>query len=425
MPPIARVGAVLALALAMSSVAQSRDAPVNPAKPRPKIATVGGFTSAAQLAAILTGGGVTITNARYTGDPGAAGTFGGAQAVVGVDSGVVMSTGRAEDVQGPNQSDAWSTDFDLPGDSDLNILVAPEQTHDATILEFDVVPTSNTLGMRFVFASEEYNEFVNTQFNDVLAIFVNGVNCANFNGRPVSVNSINASVNAELFIDNELGTRNTEMDGLTTPLECVATVQPGVPNHVKIAIADTADGIYDAAVFLAAGGIRSPVSGAPTTSALTKVIEYYHAGFDHFFMTAIGDEITKLDNGTIAGWTRTGKAFNVFVSGTPSTAEVCRFFSTAFAPKSSHFYTPFAPECALVKQNPNWQFEAAVFNMVLPNADATCPAGTTALYRVYNDGMGGAPNHRYTIDRDTFDLMIALGWKPEGAGVGVIACVPS
>jgi hypothetical protein len=142
-------------------------------------------------------------------------------------------------------------------------------------------------------------------------------------------------------------------------------------------------------------------------------------------MTAIGDEITKLDNGTIAGWARTGKAFNVFVSGTPDTVEVCRFFSTAFAPKSSHFYTPFATECASVKQNPNWQFEAAVFNMVLPNADGSCPPATTALYRVYNDGMGAAPNHRYTTDSDTFNSMIALGWKPEGAGVGVIACVPN
>jgi hypothetical protein len=328
-------------------------------------------------------------------------------------------------VQGPNQSDAWSTDFGLPGDGDLDLLVAPEHTHDAAILEFDVTPAAATLGVRFVFASEEYPEFVNSQFNDVIAIFVNGVNCANINGRPVAVNTINANINDALFVDNDSGIRDTEMDGLTVPLDCVAAVKPGVPNHVKIAIADTADGIYDAAVFLAAGGIRSPMSGALTTSSITKVIEYHHAAFDHYFMTAIGDEITKLDNGTIAGWERTGKAFNVFVSGTADTAEVCRFFSTAFAPKSSHFYTPFAPECASVKQNPNWQFEAAVFNMVLPAGDGSCTPGTLPLYRVYNDGMGGAPNHRYTTDFDVFNAMLAAGWKPEGFGIGVIACVPS
>jgi hypothetical protein len=279
--------------------------------------------------------------------------------------------------------------------------------------------------VRFVFASEEYNEFVGSDFNDVFAIYVNGVNCANFNGRPVAINSINKDINAGFFIDNTSGTRDTEMDGLTTPLECVAAVTPGAVNHVKIAIADTSDGIYDAAVFLATASVRSPGSGPLTSGIIARVIEFYHAGFDHFFMTAIPNEITLLDNGTIKGWTRTGQSFNVFVTGTPGTVEVCRFFSTAFGAKSSHFYTPFAPECATVKQNPNWQFEAAVFNMLLPDAAGACPTGTRQLYRVYNDGMGGAPNHRQITDFDVFTQMRSLGWKPEGSGVGVIACVPT
>jgi len=62
--------------------------------------------------------------------------------------------------------------------------------------------------------------------------------------------------------------------------------------------------------------------------------------------------------------------------------------------------------------------------MVLPNADAVCPAGTQPLYRIYNDGMGAAPNHRYTTDAGVFAEMQEDGWKPEGAGVGIIACVP-
>lgn len=421
-----RLLAVLAAVLIVpvdAAAAQVRVAPRAIPKIAPKIGTVNGFTSAAQLAAALVGPGVTISNAVYNGDPLAAGTFNGGQVDLGIDSGVVLSTGRAADVQGPNQSDGWSTDFERPGDSDLGAIVG-NQTFDAAILEFDVTPSATTLSVRFVFASEEYNEFVGTDFNDVFAIFVNGVNCANFNGRPVAVNSINKDLNSGFYIDNDLGTRNTEMDGLTVPLECVAAVTPGVPNHVKIAIADTADGIYDAAVFLAAGGIRSPGSGQLTNSIIARVIEYYHAGFDHFFMTEIPNEIKLLDNGTFVGWTRTGLSFNVYVSGTPNTVEVCRFFSTAFGPKSSHFYTPFAPECAVVKQNPNWQFEGVVFNMILPNADASCPVGTKPLYRVYNDGMGGAPNHRQTTEFAVFAQMVSLGWTPEGAGVGVIACVP-
>lgn len=401
-----------------------RDRATQPQRIAPRIGSVNANTDAAQLAALLAGPGVTITNARLVGDALAAGTFVNAQPDVGFANGVVLSTGRVTDLDGPNQSDTTSTDFGLPGDAALDALVAPDLTQDAVILEFDVTPTSDTISVGYVFGSEEYNEFVNSQFNDVVAIFVNGVNCANVRGLPASVNSVNGGMNADLFVDNALDERDTELDGLTRPLECVAAVNPGAPNRVRIAIADTADGFYDAAVFLAAGGIRSPASGPLTTSILRKVIEYYHAEFDHYFITASADEIAKLDNGTFVGWARTGRAFNVFASDTPGTVDVCRFFSTSFAPKSSHFYTPFAAECDKVKGDPNWQFEDTVFNMVLPDAAGMCPAATTPLYRLYNDGQGGAPNHRYTTELDVFDAMRELGWKPEGAGVGVIACVP-
>jgi len=277
----------------------------------------------------------------------------------------------------------------------------------------------------YVFASEEYNEFVGSPYNDVVAIFVNGVNCANQGGQPVSVNTINHGVNDVLYVDNATGLRDTEMDGMTVPLTCVAPVSPGAVNHVKIAIADTSDAIWDAAVFLAAGGVRSPGVGPPTNSNIVKVIEYRHAEWDHYFMTANVDEVTKLDNGTFVGWARTGQAFNVFLLGTADTAAVCRFFSTSFDPKSSHFYTPSVSECAKVKTSPDWQFEAEVFNVSLPVKDGSCPPGTQALYRLYNEGMGAAPNHRYTTDFAIFAVMQQLGWTPEGEGIGVIACVPT
>ena len=261
---------IVAIAFALTSLstitAQARTAPPNPAKAIPKVSSVTQSNNAAALAAQLVGPGVTISNAKLTGAAEAAGTFAGGQASVGIDTGVVLSTGQAVNVRGPNESDSWSDINGTPGDARLDALVDPEITYDAAILEFDVTPSANTIAIRFVFASDEYPEFVGTSFNDVIAIFVNGVNCANYNGRPVSVNSINAGVNANLFIDNDTGTRNTEMDGLTVPLDCVASVTPNASNHVTIVIADTADQIYDSAVFLAAGGIRSPGSGPVTTS---------------------------------------------------------------------------------------------------------------------------------------------------------------
>jgi hypothetical protein len=77
------------------------------------------------------------------------------------------------------------------------------------------------------------------------------------------------------------------------------------------------------------------------TPTPVPAIEYYHAQFDHYFVTRNTEEITKLDNGTFVGWMRTGLSFNVYPSETGSAASVCRFFSTSFDPKSSHFYTPF------------------------------------------------------------------------------------
>lgn len=421
----AAVAAALALFVATAAVGQTRTSPARAPKLTPKLGTIGSFTTADQLAALLAGSGVSVSNARFTGDSSAAGTFAGSVADLGIDSGVVLSTGRAGDVQGPNEASDWTTDFEQPGDRDLDAIVAPYETRDAAILEFDVVPAASTLAVRFVFASEEYNEFVGSPFNDVLAIFVNGVNCANFDGRPVSVNTINHEINGASFIDNEGGARNTELDGLTVPLDCVAAVTPGTVNRVKIAIADTSDGLYDAAVFLAAGGVRSPGAGPLTNSTLIKAIEFYHQEFDHFFVSTNPAEIALLDDGTLRGWTRTGLAFNVFELGTPGTVDVCRFFSTAFGLKSSHFYTPFAEECGIVSLTPTWQLEGRVFGVLLPDADGACPAATRPLYRLYNEGMGGAPNHRYTTDFAFFDVMVDLGWTPEGRGIGVVACVPT
>src|SRR6185295_13995089 len=94
----------------------------------------------------------------------------------------------------------------------------------------------------------------------------------------------------------------------------------------------------------------TPSGGGPTTAS---AIEYYHAAFDHYFVTRNSEEITKLDNGTFVGWARTGLSFNVYPNATAGAASVCRFFSTSVDPKSSHFYTPFPAECATVKANPN------------------------------------------------------------------------
>jgi hypothetical protein len=103
---------------------------------------------------------------------------------------------------------------------------------------------------------------------------------------------------------------------------------------------------------------------------------------------------------------------------------VCRFFSDAFAPKSSHFYTSFTAECATVKQNLDWSFEGEVFFVALPDGGGACGAGTQPVYRIYNRSLGGAPNHRFTTDSALQQQMLSRGWIAEGLGAGVTMCVP-
>ena len=178
--------------------------------------------------------------------------------------------------------------------------------------------------------------------------------------------------------------------------------------------AATADGLFE-----------YQIAGSPP-SGTVPVIEYYYAAFDHYFITSNPGEIGKLDNGAYPGWMRTGYQFNAYAAPNVNSAPVCRFFSAAFAPKSSHFYTPFATECALTQADVAWTLESAdAFDIAVPAADGSYAAGLTPVYRLYNNGQGGAPSHRYTTDVTVRAPMIGQGWVPEGLGPNAVEmCSP-
>ena len=157
------------------------------------------------------------------------------------------------------------------------------------------------------------------------------------------------------------------------------------------------------------------------------VVEYHHAAFGHYFITNIAGEITALDNGTFAGWARTGKSFAAFTSTNGFVAAVCRFFTVAFPPKSSHFYTSNTAECVILRNGVDWTYEAEAFWVQAADpASGSCPQGSKAVYRLYNNGQSGAPNHRYTTDPAVRIDMIGKGWVPEGFGTeGVGFCSPN
>ena len=176
-----------------------------------------------------------------------------------------------------------------------------------------------------------------------------------------------------------------------------------------------------------AGQSGSVTASAPPPPAIAPAIEYYYAAWNFYFVTAIPAEIAALDGGAFGGvWKRTGLQFNVYstANAPAGSATVWRFFSTSFAPKSSHFYTGILAEYNALITNPNWQLEGPVFNTPMPAADGTCPAGSIPIYRLYNQAMGGAPNHRFTTDLGVQQQMVAAGWTPEGFGIGVGFCSP-
>jgi hypothetical protein len=172
------------------------------------------------------------------------------------------------------------------------------------------------------------------------------------------------------------------------------------------------------------------LTGMPRADA--PMIEYYHAGLDHYFMTLENEESRALDaNVATWGWARTGRTFGAWLPGNPSGAtDLCRFYGTnQFIGPNSHFYTVVGPECdgllALSARTPPgeraWRLEGYAAS-VTAVAGAGCPANLTPVLRTYNDGAsrGHDPNHRYVTDPALYATMQGLGWIGEGTAF----CVP-
>jgi len=178
--------------------------------------------------------------------------------------------------------------------------------------------------------------------------------------------------------------------------------------------------------FGVAGEYRYSLSGvgvSAITPVVTPVVEYFNAGFGHYFMTAQADEIAGLDAGAYNfAFVRTGLGFNAWTAPATATVPVCRFFTTpgTFGTRSSHFYTANYYECLDLKGNPNWVYEKIAFHTQVPAA-GVCAPNTVPIYRMYNHGQTGAPNHRFTTDAALYaDFIANRGWDAEG----IAFCAP-
>ena len=150
-----------------------------------------------------------------------------------------------------------------------------------------------------------------------------------------------------------------------------------------------------------------------------NAVEFHHAGFDHYLLTANGDEIAALDGGYFSGWSRTGQSIRAIApaAALSGTAPVCRFYGRPEAGLDTHVYTANETECGiLAAQPPTWIFENPAAFAIAPveTAGGTCPINMIAVYRLWN-GLAAA-NHRYTTSKAIQAQMAAAGWVPEGSG---------
>ncbi|HRW76381.1 MAG TPA: choice-of-anchor L domain-containing protein, partial [Saprospiraceae bacterium] len=158
--------------------------------------------------------------------------FGGDQTDLGLNKGILLTTGSAQNALGPNDSGSSSGVNGTIGDDDLDVLSDlfgnGTISNDACILELDVYANTNELTFEYVFGSEEYPEFVNSNFNDIFAFLISGPGITGIpqiggqdnmavlpNGTFVQINSVNHADNWEYYRDN-LGGQSIEYDGLTS-----------------------------------------------------------------------------------------------------------------------------------------------------------------------------------------------------------------
>jgi gliding motility-associated-like protein len=217
--------------------------------------------NATQLVQSIMGKGYVVSNAKLTCPTGASGTFISTTSNIGIGKGILLTTGNVSDANGPNNNSGTTVSNGGAGDKDLEVL-ADTITMDACAIEFDLVPSCEELKINYVFASEEYPDYVGSKFNDIFAFFISGPgitgtkNIATLPNStiPVTINNVNSSTNSQYFVDNTNG-KTVEYNGFTKPLTASVKVIPCSSYHLKMAIADVGDEAFDSGVFIEAGSI--------------------------------------------------------------------------------------------------------------------------------------------------------------------------
>ncbi len=322
---------------------------------------VSASTDAAALAQELVGPGVVVSNAVLNCGGNASGFFESINTPLGIDSGIFLGSGTIYGAVGPNNTGGYSTQTGSPGDPDLNALISPYITLDACILEFDVQPFGDTLKFDYVFGSEEYDEYVCSQFNDVFAFFISGPNplggtynkinvalIPNSN-LAVTINSVNngtpgsngspggcTSLAYSKYYQSNAGSSTLQYDGQTVVMSARLNVIPCNTYHLALKVADAQDRVYDSGVFLRSGSLTSnstQVDVASNSNAYPDLVEGCLPGYMTLVRSStIGQQLVRLAYGGSA--TR-----GIDYSNLPDSVYIQNGFSTVTFPITPYLDT--------------------------------------------------------------------------------------
>ncbi|MEQ8705933.1 MAG: choice-of-anchor L domain-containing protein [Phaeodactylibacter sp.] len=252
------------------------------------VSSGGPFTPENLISNIFLGDGVEVLDINFSGNPQSVGFFNQAQDELGINRGIVMSTGFASSDSGTGV-DQVGDDFSNSNmgtnlsDPDLLAITGGVDVNDMVRYTITFIPISDTLRFNYIFGSEEYPEYACSNFNDVFGFFISGPgingpfsnnaeNIALLPGTnlPVAINNLNSGQvggngtlsnctppegsldYSQFYNDNDNSNNQPVFDGFSNVFTAEAVVQPCSTYTIKLIIADVSDGAFDSGVFLEA-----------------------------------------------------------------------------------------------------------------------------------------------------------------------------
>lgn len=261
-----------------------------------------------QMAQKIAGNGVKILNPTIVCGPNGYGSYTATATNLGSAAGVILTSGLATDAIGPNNVGNKTVQVGTAGDPLLNT-VTGRTTYDACTFEFDIVPEGDTLKFKYTFASEEYPEWVNSQFNDVFGFFISGpgiVGQKNIaiipGGSPCTINTVNNGTantgpctNCTYYVDNQtVPGQSIQYDGFTKNLQAISTVQPCQTYHLKLVIADASDRKWDSGVFIEQIESNNVSLSYVTASLIPQMIEGCNPATVTFTRSPVNNKILNV-----------------------------------------------------------------------------------------------------------------------------------